>query len=405
VSNDVTPKIDALLDAFDSDEGINLMIQALGDPVREVRETAHWLLTETNSEAAEQALRSYPYAQMQLLHTITGSGWGENYFAISTDKKALLSNCHSEPSGYAIATVNVWSLQTGELTDTLYVRHEHLGIGQDGQIIVTSFQHIIDVWKNWEMGHRSSQIFGWIDIGSLAVSNDGSIVTCGERRPRPESLGQITVWDWQKCQVSFDSNQRIKKSKLQKILSGTHLDSQAVQPTHILQWQPIRSSSRLLTLMISPDNSLLLSQDNDRLDRHRLWNLQTGELIRVFETSPYWFADAIANTSSGNCIVSGIRDNSIKVWDLNTDQVIYSFPGYHPVSERSPTAMTPDGRVLAYCNETNGIVLWNLEVNQEIHTLPENSSPIRAICLSSDREWVVSYDADQTIKIYGLLEE
>ena len=67
--------------------------------------------------------------------------------------------------------------------------------------------------------------------------------------------------------------------------------------------------------------------------------------------------------------------------------------------------MTPDGKVLAYCNETNGIVLWDLEVNQEIRTLPENSSSIHVICLSSDREWVVSYDGDQTIKIYGLLEE
>jgi hypothetical protein len=64
-------------------------------------------------------------------------------------------------------------------------------------------------------------------------------------------------------------------------------------------------------MMISPDTSLLLSQDNDRLDRHRLWNLKTGELIRVFETSPCWFADSIANTSNGDCIVSGIRDHSL----------------------------------------------------------------------------------------------
>ncbi|MBF2026284.1 MAG: hypothetical protein IGS48_05895 [Oscillatoriales cyanobacterium C42_A2020_001] len=111
------------------------------------------------------------------------------------------------------------------------------------------------------------------------------------------------------------------------------------------------------------------------------------------------FADAIANTSDERCIVSGMRDRSVKVWDLNTDQILYSFPGY------APTAMTPDGKVLAYCNETNEIVLWDLEVNQEIRTLPKNSSSIRAICLSSDREWVVSYDANQTIKIYGLLEK
>jgi hypothetical protein len=377
----VNPKINALLDALDSDEGIHLIIQALHDPAREVREAAYWLLTESQNEAAKQALRSYPYAQMQLLHTITGSGWGENYFAISTDKKALLSNCHSEPSGYAIATVNVWSLQTGELTDTLYVRHEHLGIGQDGQIIVTSFQPFVTVHEDWYM---NPQCRGRLlqdqptDIASLAVSYDGSIVAGGgyQHDARLKLLGRIAVWDLQ-----------------------------ADRLIHLLEWKPTRHTFFPLPVMISPDTSLLLTQDNDRFDRHRLWNLQTGELIRVFETSPYWFADAIANTSDGRCIVSGIREQSVKVWDLNTDQVIYSFPGYHPIPGRSPTAMTPDGKVLAYCNETNGIVLWDLEVNQEIRVLPENSSPIRAICLGSDREWVVSYDADQTIKIYGLLDE
>ena len=67
--------------------------------------------------------------------------------------------------------------------------------------------------------------------------------------------------------------------------------------------------------------------------------------------------------------------------------------------------MTPDGKVLAYCDNTNNIVLWDLDINQKICTLSGNRSPIQAICLSSNREWVVSYDADQTIKIYGLLEE
>ena len=92
-------------------------------------------------------------------------------------------------------------------------------------------------------------------------------------------------------------------------------------------------------------------------------------------------------------------DISVIVWDINTDQIIYSFLGC------SPTAMTPDGKVLAYCDNTNNIVLWELDINQKICTLSGNRSPIQAICLSSNREWVVSYDADQTIKIYGLLEE
>ena len=371
----IARKINTLLDAFESNtEGIDLIVQALGEPVREVREAAYWLLTEIQEESAKAALRNYlPYTRMQGLHRITGHSEREpSYFVISTDNKALLSNCHSQESkGYAYATVKIWNLQTGQLTHTLPFTHEHIGMGHNGQTIVGHFQHIIEVRKSWETRYPL-QLFGSIDISSLTVSSDGSIVAGGGylRDARSELPGQIEVWDLKTDRV-----------------------------IHRLEWKPIRYTSFCLSLMIIPNTSLLLSQDNERLDHHRLWSLQTGELICVFETSPSWFADAIAHTLNGGFIASGIRDNAVNVWDLNTDRIIYSFPAY------SPTAMTPDGKVLAYCNDRNEIVLWDLDVNERICTLPENPSPIQAICLSSDREWVVSYDDAQTIKIYGLPDE
>jgi hypothetical protein len=385
MTSNINRKIDALLDAFESsDKGIDLIVQSLNEPVREVREVAYWLLTEINEETAKQELRNYLlYARMQCLHTIVGhSERGPSYFTISTNKKALLSNCHSKDyRGYAYATINVWNLQTGELTHTLPFSHEHMGTGQDGKIIVGSFQYIIHVWKNWGIEHSlgiwpekylKPEEYTKIcdDIGSLAVSQDGSIVACGELRAGRSGL--ITVWDLQ-----------------------------ADKLIHSLQWQPIRGWSSISTVMISPDKSLLLSQEKrpDSHNFHRLWSMQTGEMIRVFETSPHWFADAIANRPNGDCIVSGVRENSVKVWDVNSDQVICSFSGF------APTAMTPDGKVLAYCNDANEIVFWDLDINQKICIFPGNTSPIRALCLSSDREWVVSCDADQTIKIYGLRDK
>ncbi|AFY92515.1 DUF2231 domain-containing protein [Chamaesiphon minutus] len=64
-------------------------------------------------------------------------------------------------------------------------------------------------------------------------------------------------------------------------------------------------------------------RDNKRLDSQRLWSLQTGELIRVFETSPYWFADAIANTSEAGlaeaytAVESTLNLHTIFGWSLS----------------------------------------------------------------------------------------
>jgi HEAT repeat protein len=64
-------RIDALLDAFDyGDTGLYLIIQALDDPSQLVREAAHLLLTENQSERAKQALWDYlPYRHLQPLCT------------------------------------------------------------------------------------------------------------------------------------------------------------------------------------------------------------------------------------------------------------------------------------------------------------------------------------------------
>lgn len=41
------------------------------------------------------------------------------------------------------------------------------------------------------------------------------------------------------------------------------------------------------------------------------------------------------------------------------------------------------------CNDANAIIFWDLEFHQQIRTLLVTSSPIRAICLRSNREWIV----------------
>jgi WD40 repeat protein len=379
----MNPKIDSLFSAFESAEGVDLFTQALEDPVREVREVAHWLLAESVSEIAQKALRDYlPFSRMHCLHRLSGEYKVEpNYFMISASRKVLISNCYSGTGKYdAYTTINIWDLQTGELIDDLYSQHEHMGADRDGRVILSGFCHILQALGNWRSKLTYQMLYPcsadhevWksgqanSNICSLVVSHDGLIVACGESALPFQ--GCIVIWD-----------------------------IQAERIIHRIEWRPTKGCSNITSLMMSPDASILLSQDDfsiHRRDLNRLWNPQTGELIREFETSAQWVAHEIATTPDGICLASGIRDDVVKVWDIKTDEVIYAF------SNASPTAMTPDGKVLAYCDNSNGIVFWDLDANQRICTL-QGSSSIRAIRLSPDREWVVTYDADTIIRIYGL---
>jgi WD40 repeat protein len=383
-------KIDSLLNAFESGRGIDFFVQFLSDRKREVREVARWLLLETQLESARKLLRDYlPYSRMECLHKIQGKNKVEpNYFTISPDKKILFSNCYSETGKYeAYTTINIWNLQTGELINDIYSLHEHMGTDQNGTIILSGFLHRLEAIEHWRSAltyrllfprladdeiYTSGKSYLHSDIGSLAVSHDGSIVACGEYGRSRQ--GCIVIWDIQ----------------AEKII-------------HSLEWKPIGETSSVSSLIISPDGTILLSQDTPflkyRADCNRLWNLKTGELIREFETSAKWIAHEIATTPEGRYLASGIRDNVVKVWNVKTDEIIYSFPSC------SLTAITPDGKVLAYCDDTNNIILLDLDTGQRICSLQGGTSLIKVICLSADREWIVSYDADKVIKIYGLPDE
>ncbi len=390
-------RLDALIYAFESGEDIDLLIEALSAQSREVRELGRWLLSETQLEEARQALRAYlPYSRMKCLHEIKGQNKVEpNYFAISSDQKVLLSNCYSDTGKYdAYTDINIWDLQTGKLVDRLYSLHEHMATDQSGTIILSGFLNRLEVLENWRgkltyrmlsprLAHDEAYEYlrkaSFSEIGSLVVSRDGSVAVYG---PYGHSWdGNIVVWDL----------------RAEKII-------------HLLQWQTSGGgTSQISALMISPDGTILLSQDSRRgrhnrkgipcpPDLNKLWNVQTGELIREFETSAHWVAHEIATTLERRYFASGIRDNSVKVWNIETDEIIYSFP------ECSHTTMTPDGKVLAYSDDINNIKLRDLDTNQQICSLLGGASPIKAICLSSDREWVASYGADATIRIYGLPE-
>jgi WD40 repeat protein len=383
-------RIDDLISAFESGEDISLLVQALSDRTREVREFARWLLSESQLEVARKSLRDYlPYSRMACLHKVQGHNKVEpNYFAISSSQKTLFSNCYSGTGKYdAYTTIHIWDLQTGELVDDIYSLHEHMGTDQNGTIILSGFLHRLEALENWRSRLTYRMLFPRSasdevytsgkgnfdsDIGSLAVSHDGSIVACGPYHHGWQ--GHIVLWD-----------------------------TQAERIIHHIQWQPTGGGiSDILSLIMSPDKALLLSQDSRRIrltpppDLNKLWNVQTGDLIREFETSAHWVAHEIATTPEGKYIASGIRDNVVKVWNVTTDEILYCFPGC------SPTAMTPDGKVLAYCDYANNIILWDLDTDQKIGALQGSASLIRVLCLSSDREWVVSYDADETIKIYGI---
>ncbi|MEH1895272.1 MAG: hypothetical protein V7K94_08210 [Nostoc sp.] len=118
--NSTKEKVDALLDAFQYEQpGIELIIKALNDRTREVRQSAFLLLSDCHNDLARQAIWNYlPFKKMQCLHTLTNFNFNDYnleqhhpyYFAIANYNNTLI--CYWDLN-YKSSVINVWDLETG----------------------------------------------------------------------------------------------------------------------------------------------------------------------------------------------------------------------------------------------------------------------------------------------------
>ena len=69
----------------------------------------------------------------------------------------------------------------------------------------------------------------------------------------------------------------------------------------------------------------------------RLWDLQTGQLLRTFAGHTEGVS-AVSVSSDGRHALSGSRDRTLKLWDLATGQVLHTLAGH-------------EGMVYAVCGE------------------------------------------------------
>lgn len=323
---------------------------------------------------------------MKRLHVISAkSELKPNYFSISTDSTTLISNAHSLDNGKErYANVNFWDLSTGNLIRTLNFLHDRIGIGcyerwligivSNANVIMTlnleteEFNLILDAAPPQDLSYLEN------NVTSIAISPFEPIIVCGDFVYTPETE-EVVVYN-------------LLAKPMSKETGVVRL------PMQSFRWQPEKYPSCNLSVLISPDTNILLSQSvSIRYGFHRLWDLQTGKLIRKFAASSSGIAECLAVTKIGQVLACGLRSQQVQVWEVRTDDIVCSVNGHLPI------AMSSDGRFLVNCCDQNKIILYDIENSKNFGILGESSTTIELIAHSPNGKWLASYNQDQTIKI------
>jgi WD40 repeat protein len=154
------------------------------------------------------------------------------------------------------------------------------------------------------------------------------------------------------------------------------------------------------SMAINRDGKTLVSGSAD--STIKIWDMETGEVLRTL-TGHTGYVNALDISPNGQTLASGDADGNLKIWNLKTGDLIRKLTGH--VGFVSALHISPDGQILASGDADNSIKIWNLKTGALLHTLKSHVSFINALCMSPDGKLLVSASADRTIKVWDLATE
>lgn len=134
----------------------------------------------------------------------------------------------------------------------------------------------------------------------------------------------------------------------------------------------------------APSGQLLVSGSHDH--SIRLWDLETKQCIGRLHGNPseVW---AVAFSHDGRTVLSGAKDGTVRLWPTNTTTRERLYEG-----NWTPVGFSKDGRVLAAVDDRSTFVLLNLDTGEPEYSLQLVKAPFsRCTCVVSDDLRVVAH--------------
>ena len=164
-------------------------------------------------------------------------------------------------------------------------------------------------------------------------------------------------------------------------------------------------TGEVTALSLSPNGRILASGSSDRT--LKLWRLETGELLHTFAGRSLWSnaghqdrISALTFGFNGRVLISASQDGEIKLWDLSARQLISTLPshGWGVLA----IALMPDSDRLVSGSGDGVIQLWDAKTDQHLADLTQHQSQVSALTIDRMGQLLGSGSADRTICLWDL---
>jgi WD40 repeat protein len=180
----------------------------------------------------------------------------------------------------------------------------------------------------------------------------------------------------------------------------------------ILFWDLMKRQVAIaLSLDDTAAHSLVLSQDGQTLvtgsyRKIKVWcTSHLGGVTDLKDVQPLYtlsghshIVRSLAISANGKLLVSGSRDQTIKIWQLETGELIRTLKGHR--DEVCTITLSPDEQIIASGSTDKTIKLWHLETGELLSTFTGHTDTVTAVVFTASGEMLVSGSLDKTIKIW-----
>jgi len=161
-------------------------------------------------------------------------------------------------------------------------------------------------------------------------------------------------------------------------------------------------TNQVLAVSVTPDGRRVVSGSKDQT--LRVWDMETGACLRVLQEYTT-LVRSLSVTSDGRGAVSAGADDTLRVWDLETGTSLHMLGHTDCVGSVS---VTPDGRRAASANPFHpplgdmSVRVWDLGTRTCLHVLAGHARNVWSVSVTPDGQRVVSGSEDQTLRVWEM---